>query len=86
MYESADQPNQSTCLIPYGNELLPPLHDTCTVLVELAIRLQRTFRAQCDYRMNSFRNDWCRNEILEGIITTNTEQMQRLRAETGGCT
>ena len=28
-YESADQSNQSTWIIPYRNELVPPLHDTC---------------------------------------------------------
>lgn len=26
-YELADQANQPTCLIPYLNELQPPLHD-----------------------------------------------------------
>ena len=28
-HESADQLNPSTCLFPYRNELVPPLHDTC---------------------------------------------------------
>ena len=28
-YQSADQPQQSTCLVPYQNELVRFLHDTC---------------------------------------------------------
>ena len=27
-HESAGQPSQSTCLLPYRNEPVPPLHDT----------------------------------------------------------
>ena len=36
--KSTDQPNQSSCLIPHRNELVPPLHDTCGTCGQISFR------------------------------------------------
>ena len=47
-HESADYPNQPTCLVPYLNELVAPLHDTCGTFGQISIRIKISI--QCDYR------------------------------------
>ena len=65
-HESAGQPNQSTCLILYRNEVVPPLHDT----LEKADRFRSglKFRTGATTGMNLFRNQGSTYKFLATSI------------------
>ena len=58
-HESADQTNHSTWLIPYRNELVPPLHDTCGTFARFSSKMKMSIKR--DYR-NELILEWLVSE------------------------
>ena len=66
-YKSADLANQSEWLIPYRNELAPPLHDTCGTFGQVSLRNDRFDPIQLTTGMNAFRNDPYWGEMFKKV-------------------
>ena len=67
MIGSIDQPNQFSCLIPYRNELVPPLRDTCKIFDQTSLRGTKILILKTN-GMTSFWNNSFRSKVLVDII------------------